>query len=111
MKVFVVAILTWVGFLLAQPTISQIYHLLKVDQCCEEQCCNSADEKCPDTPPSNDCCPYGVCNPICPCCNFITTEKTTLQDERISAENLFFPLSENAVSNYCSDCFRPPEIV
>ena len=105
MKVFAVAILTWVCFLLAQPTLSKIYNSFK-----SEQCCNSSDEKCPDTQQSNDCCPYGVCNPICPCCNFITTEKTTLQDERISAENLFFPLSENAVSNYCSDCFRPPEI-
>ena len=105
MKVFAVAILTWVAFLLTQPTLSEIYHLLK-----SEQCCNVADEKCPDTQQSNDCCPYGVCNPVCPCCNFITTEKTTLQDERVSAENLFFLSSEKAVSNYCSDCFHPPEI-
>lgn len=112
MKHLAFILATYISLLTFQPVITKMVVVL--NQCtehCGTNCCDKAKNE-ENTPKNN--CDQNNCNPCQACGNcgyYYYSESSFEMTKNLVTESINPMVNEKAHSDFCSDCFHPPETV
>jgi len=120
MKLTAYLLIIYICFLTVQPSVNVMCSAFaqpQMENCCKHSsCCKSEKASCQqkhNKQAPDNCCPKGICNLFkqCGCCSCVTISKLTLQlIAKIITSNILIPILTDTHSDYCADCFHPPEL-
>jgi len=116
MKFLAAILMFYFSLLIAQPMVTLVHNgLTKEKQTCTMGCCHKHEQSEKKQTPKL---PFGCCNDmsnpftLCCCCTGFIPEYQNTGNIILPGDNkLVFSNTEVLISNYCSDCWRPPKLV
>ncbi len=108
MRYLALILTLYLSVITVTPALCSTYSVIKkVTLCCSEQKCSN---KTGDCKRGND-----TCTPCCLmqncCCNIVALPEFNFMLEGISTEKKILTISDNALSDYLSDCWNPPKLI
>jgi len=116
MKISATILLFYFSSLIAQPMVTLVHNgLTKEKQVCTMACCqkHKQTEKKQAQKLPFGCCNNDMSNPFAQCCcciGFIPEQQNTTIKIFYGENTLLFADGGVLLPNYCSDCWRPPEL-
>jgi len=114
MKILTSILCMYFGLLMAQPFVNMELGVPnKPNSCHPGKCCKEMEHKGADKQQSNSC-NRDFCNPFVPCGTsivYVIPSHNFMNQVREVPEKLKPATNENIISNYLSDCWRPPELL
>ena len=112
MKLTALIIATYISLLTVLPVVTAITSVcnMQTEECCGDDCCKPEQQD--NKPTKQD--QSGMCNPFqaCTYCCGCYISEPTFQVVTVQQINILYPLvTDNFTTDFCSDCFHPPEIV
>ena len=106
MKIIALIFVAYLSVLTVEPVAYEIYAMSKHHSCCGMKCC-SKNKQCSDGLPAscNNCATCSICLG-----SYVHEDTYTIQPE-ITKHVFASTASAKLISNYCANCFRPPEVV
>jgi len=106
MKYLAVILLSYLTILMVEPVAYEVYAMTRHHSCCHAACC-AKSKQCSDNLPAscNNCATCSICLG-----SYIHETGFKFHEETVTS-TFAYPNNDQLISNYYSNCFRPPKIV
>jgi hypothetical protein len=115
MKILTSILCMYFGLLMAQPFVNMELGLPnKPNSCHPGKCCKEMEHKGSSDKQQSNTCNRDFCNPFVPCGTslvYVVPSHNFASPVQVVPEKLKPVINENIISNYLSDCWRPPELL